>query len=168
MFLAKVAGSLTRERLVKMIFFYKLRLLVISILALEPKFHEDWFEKRPRYKTKIVKILKMHPKKPFLLNKGPFFLTFETSSWIPTSNRFFWPEPIYWDINFVLRCLPAQCVCVGMSGKSLMQNFNVKFFRENPYKLGNRIPRAFQTSFIFWVWIFLERNYSSRGFMLET
>ena len=22
---------------------------------------------------------------------------------------FFWPEPIYWNINFVLKCLPAQC-----------------------------------------------------------
>ena len=25
-------------------------------------------------------------------------------------NRLFWPEPIYWDTNFVLKCLPAQCV----------------------------------------------------------
>ena len=27
----------------------------------------------------------------------------------PTSNRSFWPPPIYRDINFVLKCLPAQC-----------------------------------------------------------
>ena len=26
-----------------------------------------------------------------------------------TSNRFFWPEPIYRDINFVLKCFPVHC-----------------------------------------------------------
>ena len=36
------AKIVTRERLVKMIFFYKIRWLVKSILATEPKFHEDW------------------------------------------------------------------------------------------------------------------------------
>ena len=41
--------------------------------------------------------------------KFPIFLTFETSSWILTSNRSFWPAPMYRDINFVLKCLPAQC-----------------------------------------------------------
>ena len=42
-FLAKKWGSLTRERLVEMNFFYKIRWLVHSILAREPKFHADWF-----------------------------------------------------------------------------------------------------------------------------
>ena len=43
----------------------------------------------------------------FSLKKSPFLLTFETSSWILTSNRLFWPELIYWDISFVLKCLPV-------------------------------------------------------------
>ena len=42
-FWAKIGGLLMRERLVKMIFFYKIRWLVHSILAREPKFHADWF-----------------------------------------------------------------------------------------------------------------------------
>ena len=47
------------------------------------------------------------------LQKYPNFWTFETISWIPASNRFFWLEPIYWDINFGLKCLPAQCAVGG-------------------------------------------------------
>ena len=48
-------------------------------------------------------------KKPSIFgnNRDPW-----TCSWIPSSNRFFWPEPIYRDINFVLKCLPAQCVTI--------------------------------------------------------
>ena len=51
----------------------------------------------------------------FFLKISPFFLNSETSSWILTSNRSFWPEPIYWDINFVLKCLPAQCDLLASS-----------------------------------------------------
>ena len=47
--------------------------------------------------------------KTFFLKNPPGFWTFETSSWILTSNQLFWPEPIYWDINFVLKCLTAHC-----------------------------------------------------------
>ena len=36
----KIGGSLTREQLVEMKLFFLIRRLVI--LALEPKFHEDW------------------------------------------------------------------------------------------------------------------------------
>ena len=53
--------------------------------------------------TLKVKNPKMEPKNP------PGFWTYETSSWILTSNQLFWPEPIYWDINFVLKCLTAHC-----------------------------------------------------------
>ena len=52
---------------------------------------------------------KMDPKKRFFLKNPPEFWTFENSSWIPISNRFFWPEPIHRVINLVLKCLPAQC-----------------------------------------------------------
>ena len=48
-------------------------------------------------------------KNVFFSTPRPEFWTFETSSWIPISNRFFWSERIYWDINFVLKCLPDQC-----------------------------------------------------------
>ena len=37
----EIGWSLTLEQLVKIIFFNKIRCLVKSILALEPKFHED-------------------------------------------------------------------------------------------------------------------------------
>ena len=55
---------------------------------------------------------KMDPKKRFFLKNPPGFWTFETSSWILTSNRPFWSAPIYRDINFVLKCLPARCVAI--------------------------------------------------------
>ena len=84
----------------------------------------------------------MDPKKRFFLKKGPFFRTFETSSWIPTSNRFFWPAPIYRDINFVLKCLPTQCatnatshlftqmcLCV-CSGKQFEKTFENSLWRK--------------------------------------
>ena len=45
----------------------------------------------------------------FFLKNHPEFWTFQTSSRIPTLHHFFWPELMYWDINFVLKCLPAQC-----------------------------------------------------------
>ena len=41
-----------------------------------------------------------------------FFLTFWNQFLNPHIKPFFWPEPIYWDINFVLKCLPAQCVTI--------------------------------------------------------
>ena len=40
----------------------------------------------------------MDPEKTFYLKNPPGFLAFETSSWILTSNMFFWLEPTYWDI----------------------------------------------------------------------
>ena len=52
---------------------------------------------------------KMNPKKRFFLKNPPGFSAFETSSSNLTSNRPFGLEPIYRDINFVLKCLPAQC-----------------------------------------------------------
>ena len=52
---------------------------------------------------KTQKPQKMDPKNVFF-SKGPEFWTFETSS---TSNCFFCPG--HWDINFVLKCLPAHC-----------------------------------------------------------
>ena len=45
-----------------------------------------------------------------LVLNPPVFWTFETSSLIFTSHWLFWPEPIYWDINFVLKCLPARAM----------------------------------------------------------
>ena len=48
--------------------------------------------------------------KTFFLKNPLGFLAFETSSSILTSNRSFWPAPIYRDINFVLKCLPERCV----------------------------------------------------------
>ena len=53
---------------------------------------------------------KMDPKKHFFLKNPPGLWTFETSSSNLTSNRPFGLEPIYRDINFVLKRLPAQCV----------------------------------------------------------
>ena len=56
--------------------------------------------------------------KTFFLKNPPRFWTFETSLWILTSNRSFWPAPIYRDINFVLKCLPEQCECVSSDRKN--------------------------------------------------
>ena len=47
--------------------------------------------------------------KTFFLKNPPGFSAFETSSSNLTSNRPFGLEPIYRDINFVLKCLPARC-----------------------------------------------------------
>ena len=75
---------------------------------------------------------KMVPKKRLFLKNPPFFWTFETSSWFPTSNRLFWLEPIYWDINFVLKCPPAQCVrsCLNLSRLCvvLLRFWNLSFW----------------------------------------
>ena len=67
-------------------------------------------QKWPRNKTKVGKKKKQKSTlNTFFLENPPGFWTFETSSWILTSNQLFWPEPIYWDINFVLKCLTAHC-----------------------------------------------------------
>ena len=50
----------------------------------------------------------MDPKNVFS-QKSPIFWNFEASSRILTSNRSFCPAPIYRDIYFALKCLPAQC-----------------------------------------------------------
>ena len=81
--------------------FHKIRWLVKSILALEPKFHEDWCKNGNATRKKP----KNDPKNVFLKNP-PGFWTFKKSSWIFTSNQSFWPAPIYWYIIFVLKCDP--------------------------------------------------------------
>ena len=51
----------------------------------------------------------MDPKKRFF-SKIP--QDFELLEQVPESSYqtgFFWPETIYWDINFVVKCLPPQC-----------------------------------------------------------
>ena len=63
-------------------------------------------QKWPRYKKKTQK----WTLKTFFLKNPPGFWTFEKSSWIHTPNWLFWPEPIYWNINFVSRYLLARCV----------------------------------------------------------
>ena len=46
----------------------------------------------------------------WFFSKNPTgIFSFETSSWILTSNRFFWCISAYRDINFHLKCLPAHC-----------------------------------------------------------
>ena len=60
----------------------------------------------PKMATLQEKKPKMDPKKGFFAKIPQGFLAFETSSCILTSNRSFWPAPIYRDINFVLKCLP--------------------------------------------------------------
>ena len=77
-----------------------------SISALDPKSHGDWCQNGHAKRRKSGKNTKINHKTRFFLQKGP---TFETSCWILTSNRFFWPEPTYSDIKFVLKCLPAHC-----------------------------------------------------------
>ena len=64
-FWAKTGG----KWLVKMIFFYKIRWLVDSILALEPKFHADW--SKNGHATR--KNPKMDPKQRFFLKNPPGF-----------------------------------------------------------------------------------------------
>ena len=71
---------------------------------------QNFMQIGPKMATLQEKNPKMDPKKRFFLKNPPGFSAFETSSWILTSNRPFWLAPIYWDINFVLKCLPARCV----------------------------------------------------------
>ena len=65
-------------------------------------------QKWPRNKRKIAKPPKMDPK-TFFSQKGPRVLNFWNKFLNPHINRLLWLEPIYWDIYFVLNCLPALC-----------------------------------------------------------
>ena len=58
-------------------------------------------------KTKIRRTPKMGPNKRFS-RKSPGILIF-WNNFLNTHFFSFWPDPIYWDINFVLECLPAHC-----------------------------------------------------------
>ena len=64
---------------------------------------------------KIIKKPKMDPKKKFL-KKGPFFELMKPVPESPHQTVCFGPEPIYRDIDFVLKCLPAQCGTRGPRG----------------------------------------------------
>ena len=63
-------------------------------------------QKWPRYKKKTQK---WTLKNVFFFKNPPGFWTFKTSSSNLTSNQPFGLEPINWDINFVLKCLPGHC-----------------------------------------------------------
>ena len=73
---------------------------------------------------------------------------------------YYWPSGsikiIFWSSFYLSRSHLS-----GRQDKKLGQKVNVKFFRVNPYLMCTRVPRAFQNSFIFWVWIFLGRIYST-------
>ena len=71
----------------------------------------------------------MDPKKHFFLKNPPGFLAFETSSCILTSNRSFWPAPIYRDINFVLKCLPERCAPNPAHGIIYHRFFKLQFYK---------------------------------------
>ena len=53
--------------------------------------------------------MKIGAKKNVFFSKIP--QNFELLKPVPESPHYtvFWPEPMYWDINFVLKCLPGQC-----------------------------------------------------------
>ena len=79
---------------------------------------------------------KMDPKKRFFLKTPSELWTFETSSWIPISNRI-WPECIYRNINFVLKCLPMQCVLflvIVDFNKNTKYGYRHKNKTQNSYK----------------------------------
>ena len=79
-------------------FFYKTRSSKNWILALQPKFHEDWCKNGHATRQTLQNQQKLNLKH-----------VFETSSWILTSNWFFQCISTYWDINFHSKCLPAHC-----------------------------------------------------------
>ena len=62
-----------------------------------------------------VEMATLQEKKPKKDPKKRFFSKipqdFELLKQVPESSfqTVFWPEQIYWDINFVLKCLPAHC-----------------------------------------------------------
>ena len=77
---------------------------------MEPKFHEDWCKNGHTRRRKSQKPQKWTLKNIFL-SKIPSNV--ELLKQVPESSHqtvFFWLEPIYRDINFLLKCLPAQCV----------------------------------------------------------
>ena len=61
----------------------------------------------PRYVIPDLIIIKRTTIYCSKITHHPEFWTFEFLN--PHIKPFFWPEPIYWDINFVLKCLPAHC-----------------------------------------------------------
>ena len=79
-------------------------------------------QKWPRKRQKSQKPEKWTLKNVFS-QKGPIFWTFETTFWILTSNRPFWPVPIYWDINFVLMCLPELAHNLWEAADSLWNRY---------------------------------------------
>ena len=91
-----------------MIFFNKIRWSEKSILALEPKFYEDWCKNSHATRRKSQNPQKL-TLKLFFSQKSPRILNFWNKFQNPHIKPFFWPDPTYWDINFVVMCLQGHC-----------------------------------------------------------
>ena len=69
---------------------------------------------------------------PRILNFGNKFLN-------PHIKPFFWPERIFWDINFVLKCLSAQCGEALKAAQNVDSSVPEMREGESPPPRGNRL-----------------------------